>query len=155
MRHTLYVPQHGKVLLGNERLVFPDMMEEYKWMYDRVLGVVYFIMFEGHMEWILGEDFEEFLTGDNENTAVLGWAYLCTIRNIKQDYNESAWITQDEYMSMLHIYHVLDVVVRIVEKEFPNRIINVTAREWNDMKDRDSYDILVTMYKVTYKRRDL
>ena len=151
-----YLSEKARLLLWNERIVFPDMMKEHRWMYDTVTAIVYFIELNGQIEWVLGEDFEDFLAGDNEGTVVLGWAYICTVRTNDRDHAESFWITQEEYSKEASTtYRILEIVVRVVEKDNLHRVFNMSAREWNDVRNGDMYDIISTMYRVTYIRRDL
>ena len=129
----------------DERIIFPSMFKASPWLYDKVDKTVWLVYVNGEITWAVGSSVERVIDAGGE---VLAEMILVRVRPNNDDV-AGDMISYDHYHDNRDLYEVLDLRLKIAEREPPHSMCVVSADTYNEM--RATHDIVDVMYFVRTK----
>lgn len=140
---------------GDERVIFPEMYTENRRMYDKICGIAYLVKDRDHPEGGVDWVWEKSMSRVMKRGRIEVLAKLLVVRLrmrvpwYPDDTETEFLVSKDELDEHREEYQVLDVYLRIAEKDNPDAPAIVDPLEFEINRDR--YEVLETRYLVTWK----
>ena len=141
-----------KLVVGlddDERIIFPEMYEKSRRLYDKLIGVAYLVRSKENPEAGLDWVWQNSLSRIKNEVDVLAKQYVVRIRLPWNEVRTEWLCSQEELDEHREDYEVIDVYLKVRLKDDPNSLPIMDPLEFES--NRDKYDVVEARYLVAWK----
>lgn len=143
----------SRTLDDDERMIWPDMYEENRLLYDKICDAVYLIRVTKNLnstiDWVREHNINKVLSDRDNKVEVLARLLIVRLR-LPWNRLEREWtISKEELYSHREDFDVIDVMLKVRKKEYPEKVLLVDPIDFE--MNRDKYVILEARYLVSWR----